>query len=177
MRTQTSYYCRESEGFVSCRLFWTLPTPSSTTIHIQLQEDPHHAPWQPTPAPLQPTSSSRMTHIQLQDDPHHAQRQPTPCSMTTHTQLQDDPHPAPWQPTPSSTTPHPAPRQPTYTCARICSSNAYLTDKMSTFIQHLNGRYTHRTIYVPSMYKYALCARACVRARTCNSWSVMRQYS
>ena len=48
-------------------------------------------------------------------------------------------------------------------CARICSSNAYLTDKMS-IIQHPNGRYTHRTIYVPSMYKYALCARACVRA-------------
>ena len=70
-RTQTSYYCRESEGFVSCRLFWALPTSSSTTSHIQLQEDPHHAPWQPTPSS---TKAPRQPHL--------APLQPTPEAHT-----------------------------------------------------------------------------------------------
>ena len=36
-RTGASYYCRELEGFVSCRLLGALPTPSSMTT-------PHPAP-------------------------------------------------------------------------------------------------------------------------------------
>ena len=89
-RTWSFCYCRELGGFVSCRLLWALPTPSSRMTHTQHHDDPHPAPW---------ATPSSTIHTLLHGDPHLAPWWPTPSSMATHTHLHNDPHPAPRWPT------------------------------------------------------------------------------